>query len=156
MISIAGLLDQQHLFSHISPKASGFETFVKFYHQPESEEELLRLVDLALDNKLPSSPRLEHEVDQLLWDLYNWPGEQSTCSLIADDIVEVIADAKDKSSQYWKEKLPFRLQVPIFLATIIARARFFVKRFNSGSFKSYTDFQTHKDKNVEALLRKLS
>ena len=125
VISIAGLLDQQHLFSHISPKASGFETFAKFYHQPESDQELLRLVDLALENKLPASPRLEHEVELLLWDLYNWPGEQNACALIADDIAAEIANAEDKSRQYWKEKLPFRLQIPIFLATIVAKARFF-------------------------------
>ena len=56
VISIMGTMDQEHLFRHVAAQPSGFETYVPFYHLPKTEDELLDLLKMAKEGRLPVSP----------------------------------------------------------------------------------------------------
>jgi surface carbohydrate biosynthesis protein len=155
VVSIAGLIDQEHLFRHISAKAGGFETFASFYHAPSSEASLLDMLDQARKGDLAPSAKSDTEVQQLLSDLYAWPGQGHACDLIAEDMVCDLADAPEHGVQAWREKLPLRYPIPLSLASMGARLRMLLITARSGEFKAYWDFLRTSDPAVEALIRRL-
>jgi len=155
VVSIAGLIDQEHLFRHISAKAGGFETFASFYHQPSTEVVLLSMLDQARKGELAPSAKSDDEVQQLLAELYDWPGQESVCKLIAEDIMRDITDAPDLNIRVWREKLPLRLNIPLPLASVGAFFRQLLVTARSGEFKAYSDFLRTSDPAVEALIRRL-
>ena len=156
VISIAGLIDQEHLFRHISPKASGFETFAQFYHRPTTEAALLEMLQQASQRCLPASSRLPAEVNQLLQALYAWPGEESACELIAEDIVRDIETAPERSAAEWKSRMPLRLEIPLGMALLAAKLRMLWIIGRSGEFKAYWDFLRTNDPAIESLLRQMT
>ena len=155
VISIAGLIDQEHLFRHISPRASGFETFARFYHQPLNEALLLDMLDQARKGELAPSAKSDAEVRQLLDELYAWPGQGYACDLIAKDMVHDLADVPEYSIQIWREKLPLRYRIPLSLASLGAMLRMLLITVRSGEFKAYRDFLRTSDPAVDGLMRRL-
>lgn len=156
VISIAGLLDQEHLFQHISPRASGFETFVQHYHQPDSEDALLDTLQAASTGALSPSARPEAETVTLLHDLYNWPGEAPACELIAEDIARSLGTSRTQPNAYWKIALPLRYGMPPALASLLVTLRTLQVTVSSGDFKAYWDFLRTSDPAIEKLLRQMS
>jgi surface carbohydrate biosynthesis protein len=156
VISIAGLIDQEHLFCHISPRASGFETFARFYHQPTNEAALLDMLKHATRGELSTSSRPQAEVDQLLSDLYSCPGETAACELIAEDIVNEIRDVSGSSPCEWKRLMPLRYNIPLPIASLAASLRMIFVTAKSGEFKAYYDFLRTSDPAVENLLRQMA
>jgi len=155
VISIAGLIDQEHLFRHISPRASGFETFVDFYHRPTSEADLLALVGRAHERALPASPRSAADLAQLMIDLYSWPGTAPACDLIAEDVVADLAGQTRSAPADWRAKLPLRNNIPVPIAAVLAPLRSLYTMARSGDFRTYYNFSRSHDPAVEALLRRL-
>lgn len=156
VISIAGLIDQDHLFRHISPKSSGFETFVKFYHRPATEKALLDLLREAEQGRLVASPEPRGAIEKLLKDIYSWPGREGACELIAEDIARDIYDAPDHGVSEWKKILPLRYEIPLPLASLAVTLRTILSAFRSGEFNAYWDFFRNTDPAVEKLLRQIS
>jgi hypothetical protein len=154
VISIASLIDQTHLFRHIEPSASGFDTFVQFFHRPQTEESLLETIDRASKGLLSSSPKPRSEVLKLLQVLYAWPGHSSASELIAKDIARDLWTASEKSKRDWKQHLPLRYELPLPIASIAATLRKFLITLRSGEFKAYLDFLRTTDPAIEKLLRK--
>jgi len=156
VVSIAGLIDQEHLFRHISPKASGFETFAQFYHQPQSEEELLGLLGRAAAGQLAPSSRAHAEVDDLLAQLFAWPGSQAACELIADDISGELYGATARPLNDWKVELQLRRNLPLSLAALLVSLRMLAVTARSGEFRAYWDFLRTSDPAIESLLGRMS
>lgn len=153
-ISISGTIDQEHLFRHISARASGFETFVPFYHLPNTEDELFSLIELAKKGNLDASPKPPSEVAHLLKQSYNWPSVEPASDLIAKDLVNDLANCGEASSKEWRQSIPMNYGIPVRLAAAYISVRSFIKAILSGEFKSYSAFLTTKDPKVEALIRK--
>jgi surface carbohydrate biosynthesis protein len=156
IISIAGLIDQEHLFRHISPKAGGFETFAQFYHRPSTEAALLEMLQQASESQLAASSQPRAAVDQLLQELYAWPGRDSACELIAKDIARDIEVAQEHGASEWKQQLPLRYDIPLPLASLAAKLRMFLITLRSGEFNAYWDFLRTTDPAIEKLLRKMA
>ena len=156
VISIAGLIDQEHLFRHISPKASGFDTFVHFYHQPLSEAMMLEMLQQASRGELQASPQLPEAVAGLLEALYSWPSTVSASELIAEDIAQDIVTVPELEASVWKRKLPLRYEIPVQLASLGVSLRMFLIALRSGEFKAYVDFLRTTDPAVESLLQKMA
>jgi len=156
VVSIAGLIDQEHLFRHISGKAGGFETFICFYHQPTNEAALLETLNSARRGELAISAKSEPEVQQLLGDLYSWPGESAACDLIAADLAQDLAGQPEEGIEVWREKMPLRYKIPLPLALLGARLRMLLTAVRSGEFKAYLDFIRTSDPAVEGLIRRIA
>jgi len=154
-ISISGMIDQDHLFRHISAKASGFESFVPFYHMPSTEDELFDLIELAKKGLLDTSTKPTSKVAQLLKQNYNWPGTGSASDLIAMDLVRDLANHCEPNSKQWRQSIPMKYGIPVPLASIYISVRSFIKAIRSGEFKSYSAFLSTKDSKVESLVRKV-
>ena len=155
-ISISGMIDQDHLFRHISAKASGFESFVPFYHMPSTEDELFDLIELAKKGLLDASTMPDSKVTQLLKQNYNWPGAGSASDLIAMDLVRDLINYCEPNSKQWRQKIPMKYGIPVPLATTFISIRTFLQAIKSGEFKSYNAFMNVKDPQVESLIRKVT
>lgn len=155
VVSIAGLIDQEHLFRHISARASGFETFAQFYHQPATEPLLLDMLAKAAKGELTPSAKSDAQVRDLLEGLYAWPGQGSACELIAQDMVRDLQGAPEHSARSWAEKLPLRYKVPLPLAELGAALRMWMITARSGEFKAYRNFLRTSDPAVEKLMQRL-
>ncbi len=156
VISIAGLIDQEHLFRHISPKASGFETFAQFYHRPGSEAALLEMLQQASRGELPASAQSPEAVAKLLQDLYSWPGRDSACELIAEEIAREIEATPEHGTSVWKTQMALRYEIPLPLASLAAALRMFLITFRSGEFRAYWDFLRTTDPAIENLLQQMA
>ena len=155
VISIAGLLDKEHLFSHISPVASGFETFVKFYNQPKTKQKLIEILNNIKKGKKIVSEKPKNEINNLLKNLYNWKENVSSSALIAMDIAKEVELIEDYSKLKWKKTFPLPFNIPPLIGLFLIKIRIFIKLLKSGSFKVYWDFLKNNDSNVENLLSKI-
>jgi len=153
-ISISGMIDQEHLFRHISAKASGFESFVPFYHMPSTEDELFGLIELAKKGDLGASPKLPSEVEKLLEQSYSWPGARSASDLIAMDLVSDLENYSECNPKEWRKSIPMKYGMPVFLASVAISVRSFIQAIRSGEFQSYSAFLRTKDPQVESLVRR--
>jgi hypothetical protein len=156
VVSISGTIDQEHLFRHISVKASGFDSFVPFYHLPRTEDELLDLIELAKKGQLGVSPKSPIEVAQLLKQAYDWPGLDSASELIAKDLVSDFANHHERKPKEWSDTLPIKYGIPVPLASVAISIRSFLRATRSGEFKSYSAFLNSNDSQVNSLIRRVS
>lgn len=152
IISIAGTIDQEHLFRHINGRASGFDTFVPFYHLPNSEEELFSFLRSAQGGDLPLSPKSSEEVLKLLRDIYNWPYIRPAHELIVEDVLADLHDVKETSDEQWRKYLPIPHGFPLFLAPAAYALRNFYNFYRKGAFRTLRDFYRLSDKQVDDLI----
>jgi len=155
VISINGLIDQERLYDHVSPVASGFETFVPFYHLPKTEAELLDLLRQAKDGQLAPSQKSKEEVAALLKNNYNWPSKQQTVDLIASDLLFDLNSVDESTNDVWRSALPIKKGMPPFLYSVMIEIRSLITAIKSGDYKSYLAFLNSKDPQVESLLKRI-
>ncbi len=155
VVSIAGTMDQEHLFRHIDKHASGFDTFVPFYHLPPSEDALFDLLQQARQQTLPVSPKSSAEVKQLLHRLYNWPYEQSAASRIAADIALDSRDAVDLSARSWAQAFPLPYHLPVAIAGPVYSLHTLRKFFSRGAVRSLRQFYATREWRIERLLARM-
>jgi len=154
VISIAALIDPDHLFRHISPEASGFNTFAQFYHQPSTEAALLETLNQASQKTLPVSPKTAEAVSDLLKQLYSWPSKTSVCDLIANEIERDILSAPEIPPSTWKAKMPFKLELPLILISLLVRLKMALVVLRSGNARAYWGFLRSYDPAVEKLVHR--
>lgn len=156
VISISGLLNQQHLYSHISPKASGFETFVPYFYQPSSMKELTRLLFESSTNKLKPSPKSPQQVIDLLESLYSWSSVESSSELIANDVVKKLhASPCTQPKPRTKKQLTYA-NLPFGIVRFLIQLRKYFLAFKSGAPNSFLRFLAIKDVQVTRLLKSLN
>ncbi|MFK7825806.1 MAG: hypothetical protein AB8G05_16755 [Oligoflexales bacterium] len=149
VISIAGTIDQEHLFRHVSARASGFEGYVKYFHYPKTEQELMSLVDLAAHKKLAPSPRTD--LPELLEKMYNWPSESAASSIIVE---KILCDLKtDCPATGWKST--FTYPIPDFMAPVFYTLRNYIRYIRSGFFNTYYGFRKVNDKKISKLVKQM-
>lgn len=156
VISIMNTMDQAHLFRHISGRAAGFETFVPFYHTPDTEERLFELIARAREGRLPVSPKSKAEVDELLKLLYNWPYPTAASERVADDLVLDLETATDTAPAAWRQTFPLPYRIPMWLAPLafwLKTIWFFIKK---RSFKSMYNFYRTKDRQIDRWVRRVA
>lgn len=159
VISIAGMMDQKHLFEHISKEASGFDTFVHLYEYPMSESGFYEIIKKIKDNKYSKSKH-NIQLERLrLKELYDWPSEKSASSLIAEDIVTRVREAQKRPDYWnglsdWKEIFPVPFNLPFVVVRILSVCLSQLKYLRSGAYKSYSSFFSLRDKKVNRLVGK--
>lgn len=155
VISIAGTMDQEHLFRHINKTASGFDKFVPLYYLPTTEEELFSLMHKACDGQLLVSPQSKEEIQRSLHDLYNWPYSKAAHEIIVDDVLSDLNDVQKIQNQTWKEALPIPHGVPLVLAPFLYYLRNQYHFYQRGNFRTLRNFYRLKDSQVDATLDKM-
>lgn len=153
VISIAGLIDQEHLFNHISAEAGGFDSFACFYHRPRSDSQLLELLGRAARGELPASTKSEADVNSLLKAIYEWDGSCCVSDKIAGDIC---LDANAEKTEVpgraeWKKVFPIRL--PSWLFIPLARIKMYWVALRCGHPRSYLNFVNYKNGRIDRLVR---
>ena len=114
VIAIPFLIDYGRLIYHVDPKANAFDTFLRCYHTPKSEDEVLDLIEMAKKRQLSVSADPEY-LKELLKTIYNWPSEKSATMAIVDDIIDDLRDYKRQPSKSFETHLPFSRRVEKFL-----------------------------------------
>lgn len=152
VISIAGTMDQEHLFRHVDKVASGFEKFVPAYHLPLNEEALFELLGKAQKGMLPVSPKSREEITQLLKDLYNWPYEKPAHEVIVNDVLQDLENFQETPDEVWREALPIPHGVPLVLTPLAYWARNQYRFYKRGNYKTLRDFYRLKDSRVDSLI----
>ena len=158
VISINGLMDRDRLFDHIASGPSGFHSFVPYYHNPTSLEDLLHLLKLAEAGELAVSPKPREETAKMIDDIYGWSvGQPSACDIIADDIAQDLAtlDGAKSTKSAWKEALPLKYSLPPGLVEHATYVRDLVRAARSGQFQSYMAFLGSHDRLVSKLIRRV-
>jgi surface carbohydrate biosynthesis protein len=149
VISIAGTMNQEHLFRHISPKASGFESYVPFYHRPE-------ILKKAAQGQLRASPKTDEELEQLLHDTYTWSAPRSACEEISDDVYDTLMKASEPSADQWKKAVTHKYPVPKVLLKSAYTASHLMDYWKSGAFRNYYRFRKNKVRDIEKLVKQYS
>lgn len=156
VISISGLIDQQHLFNHISKEASGFNTFVEFYHAPKSENELFEMIEAAKHGSLPPSPKSSEDVNELLEDIYSWPTSIPVSKAIAELVIKDLEARKDTPMpNEWKNALPLKWGLNPYLYALALNLNTFVTMSLGSESRSHKYFLSNKDSKVDHLIRKI-
>ncbi len=155
VISIAGTIDQEHLFQHIDKRASGFDSFVPLFHLPETENDLFSLIQLAQSHKLPVSSKSREELLTLLNSIYNWSNMQPAHKVIIDDVLNDLNDVKETTHQVWRAALPIPHGVPLLFAPVAYWARNQYNFYKKGNFRTLRQFYRLKDRKVDALIKKM-
>ena len=153
VISLAGAIDQEKLFNHISFPRSGFDTFVPFYHQPESDEAIISLIEKIKNGEKIPNPMNEDETQKLLDQMYNWNSKISACELIAKDIQRVLENSQPRSKKEWKKEFPIPYNIPMIAAPFANMMRNQFMYFKSGSYKSFYGFRRTNDPRIESLIK---
>lgn len=148
VISIAGLIQKEILFQHISEKASGFKTFVKNYLQPKSEKELLEFIE-----SIKKKTFYQSDSKKLLNDLYNWNNQLFSSKLIAEDIHSQLKDEDHEIKVSWKKYFPLKIEIPLHLALLIKKLLLVYKALKSGVFKTYLGFYKNSSSDIENLFK---
>lgn len=156
VISIAGTIDQEHLFAHVNRIASGFEKFVPFYHLPSDDASMLACMTRALAGTLPVSPKSHEDIARLLHDLYTWPYERAAHAVIVDDVLRDLEDAQEVSTEMWREHFPIPHGVPFALAPALYWARSLRAFYRSGAFRTMRDFYRLRDRSIDNLLNRVT
>lgn len=155
VMSIAGLLNQKHLYAHISPRASGFETFVPYFYQPTSLEELMKLLGKSSKNTLQPSPKSPQDVTKLLEKLYSFSSVDSSSGFIANDVMQKLHSLPPISRKIGKGKRYTYKKLPLPLARLILDLRKYYLALRSGAPKSFLRFLAINDQQVNRLLKSL-
>ncbi len=155
VVSLAGAIDQEHLFAHIDGKAGGFDVFVPFYHLPKTEDELFDMLKLAAQHRLTVSPRSDNEVAALLKEIYDWPYAQAASDRIGEDLVNDLKDAKETPRSEWAKAFPIRYGIPMPFAPAAYWAGTLLYFLKKGAFKPMRSFFRTKDPHIEALIRRM-
>jgi surface carbohydrate biosynthesis protein len=152
-ISISGLIDEEHLYRHISAKASGFDSFVPFYHMPRSEEELFKIIETARCGLLEAAAKPKCDVADLLYQNYNWPSSVSASELIAQNLLAELNSDLEPSPAQWRKGIPLKFKMPVFLASVGIFVRSYFHAIISGEFKSYRSFLKTYDPQIEKIIK---
>jgi surface carbohydrate biosynthesis protein len=88
-IAIPFLIDEKALYSHVDPKANGFDTFLNCYHTPKSENEVMEMIEQCRHGSLAVYKDKDF-YDSFIKDVYHWPSERSASDVIAADIIDRI------------------------------------------------------------------
>lgn len=156
VISISGLIDQQHLFNHISKEASGFNTFVEFYHAPKSENELFEMIEAAKHGRLAPSPKSSEEVNKLLDDIYSWPTRFPVAQNIAKLVVKDLEAIKVAPlPNEWKSALPLKWGLNPRLYALALQLKTYLTMSLSPESRSHKYFLSNKDAKIDQLIRKI-
>lgn len=155
VISIAGTMDQEHLFRHINKVASGFEKFVPAYHLPQTEEALFELIRKAQDGVLPVASKSKEDLRQLLKDLYNWPCEQAAHQVIVEDVLNDLNNSQERQNADWASAFPIPYSIPLIVAPLAYKMRRMYQYSKWGAWRSMRDFYRLKDKRVDAVIDKM-
>lgn len=153
VISIAHTVDLGRLFSHVSAQASGFNTFVNYYHLPKSEDELFSFVEQARCGALSPSSENPEAVATLLNQLYAWPYAENASRAIASDIAEEIEGVSRADETAWREAFPMRFGIPVSVAGLIYPMKGFLQLWRSQSYRSFRHFVALDDAAVETLIK---
>ena len=155
VISITGLIDKTRLYDHVSPEASGFNTFVQYYHMPTSYKELQDLVLSAKLGNLSPSPKAKKDVSQLLKNNYNWPSEIPAVEIIAKDIMGELSDYDGSTSRQWKIGFPLKYNLPPAVYAFLRWAITIIRILKSSDLSSYRMFMSSKNRQIERLKKNI-
>jgi len=155
VISIAGTMDQEHLFRHVDKVASGFNSFVPFFHLPQKEDELFSLLEQSQNHTLPVSPKSREELLTLLKDIYNWPYDRPVSEVIIEDVLNDLKDMKETPAELWRTALPIPHSVPLFLTPLAYWLRNQYRFYKRGNVRTLRDFYRLKDRRVDALIQNM-
>ncbi|MBF0106850.1 MAG: hypothetical protein HQM16_16175 [Deltaproteobacteria bacterium] len=156
VISIWGTFDKEHLFNHINPQASGFDSYIRYYHAPQSEDELFDVLAQAQRYELPLSPMPQAAVAQMLKEIYNWPYPVDASETIADDIFkDLSAGVLNTSDEQWRMCFPMKHNIPPFINYWLNNVRALWGHYRSGAFASEYDYFRTVNPRVERILKKL-
>lgn len=114
VIAIPFLIDYERLIYHVDPKSNAFDTFLRCYHTPKSEEEVMNLLEIARKRQLSASQDPEY-LKELLKTIYNWPSGKSATMAIVDGIIDDLQDYKSQPSELFEIHLPFSRKIENFL-----------------------------------------
>lgn len=151
VVSIAGTVGPR-LFEHIDSHTSGFDSYVSFYHQPESEDALFDMLARARRGALPPSARPEGDVRNLLHSIYNWSAGIVASEQIADDIIADITRHEHDPYADFGEVFPLRVPLPTKVALPLYHALALFEYFRSGAFSSYRSFFSNRHRGIEKLI----
>ena len=105
VISLVGLFKKEKLFRMISEKASGFKTFVNFYHQPSNIEDIIDLLNDLKNNNIHYTSNINNtKLTELLNETYNFFDSGLATNKICDEIENFVPT---KNKKYNPNKMYF-------------------------------------------------
>lgn len=86
VIAFPFTMDRNHLSAHVNEEANGFNSFLKLYHTPISDNECISFIKSALNHQLTDVPDRKFR-DDFLMKLYNLPNDKIASEIIAEDVL---------------------------------------------------------------------
>jgi surface carbohydrate biosynthesis protein len=160
VIGIPFLIPEEQLYFHVDAYANGFESFLKIYHTPHSEDEAVDLLAKATDGQLAATQNADFFAKEMN-KLYAWPTERSSSEMIVDNIIK---DVASNQVQYrnWNQSMPMSPKVESLLRlnghTVLNKAKSvmnFVEDFKSKDFRSNRAFFDISSKEVTKLIKRV-
>jgi len=166
VIATPSLMDREHLFRHVDPEANGFNTFLPCYHLPQSEEEVMGMMERARNHQLPLTPN-EARFKDLLRDSYHWPTKESAAQTIVTDILEDVKNNFYPQQSSWAKVLPLpsMVNMPMNAMAFINKpgafallkkayeVKFFIEDIQSHRLKGSQRHHMTKNPHVDAVIQ---
>lgn len=117
VISVAYILDNDHLFKAFKYEANGFKDIVPCYYTPKSIEDALVTIARLKNRNFDFTPN-KNAVDSVLQDIYNWPRDHLSSDLIAKDIQDILNKSllqKSTKKEFYDALAPRIMKYSLFL-----------------------------------------